>query len=273
MKMQNFIPLNQKFRREEDFNVEMSNHLHFLNVGQFEDAETEANVGIRQADIVAQGTDGILVIESQFGKADWDHWGRLEAYARLKNADVAVLLAEDFEELMIATCNLRNEDSEISWYLIQVKVNDHDEYSFIPIIQPAIDIQTERSEVEYSEFWAPIRAQGLFAGRPVPKRDEGFIIKGIRGALLTLYVNKRSANIKVEYKNEDRVEKRDRAFQLFQEHGLNLQMSKHDTPQYSQIIFPIIDKGRADIDSWEEIRNQLVAKGTLIYNKLSQVNM
>ena len=69
-----------------------------------------------RADIVAVGEDGTLVVENQFGKADWDHWGRLEAYARLKEADAAVLVAENFEELMIVTCNLRNEDSAISWY-------------------------------------------------------------------------------------------------------------------------------------------------------------
>lgn len=270
MRMQNFIPLSQKFRREEDFNSEMSNHLHFLNVGNFEDSETEANVGTRQADIVAQGSDGVLVVECQFGKADWDHWGRLEAYSRLKNADVAVLLAEDFEELMIVTCNLRNEDSEISWYLIQVKLNDHDEYSFIPIVQSAIDIQTERSDIEYSEFWSPIRAEGLFAGRPVPKRDEIWISKGVQGASLILNVNRNSTNIKVEYKKEDKVNKRDKAFLLLQE--LNFPMSKHDTPVFSQIIFPIINKGRANIDSWDEIRSLLIENATTIYNKLFQAN-
>ena len=56
--------------------------------------------------------------------------GRLEAYARLKETDVAVLVAEDFEELMIVTCNLRNEDSTIDWYLIQAQANTHEELYF-----------------------------------------------------------------------------------------------------------------------------------------------
>ncbi|MCL5029915.1 MAG: hypothetical protein M1480_12960 [Bacteroidetes bacterium] len=269
--MQDIIPLNQKFRREEDFNEEMSNHLHFLDVGDFEDSETEANVGTRQADIVAQGNDGVLVVECQFGKADWDHWGRLEAYARLKKADVAVLLAEDFEELMIVTCNLRNEDSEISWYLIQVKVNAHDEFSFIPIVQPAIDIQTERGDSEYSEFWEPIRAEGLFSGKPVPKRDEGWITKGVQGATLVLNVNKHSTVIKIDFKGEDRIEKRGKVFQILQE--LNYQMNNHETPRIAQIIIHVFDRGRADIESWDEIRNKLIEQATIIYNKLFSITI
>ena len=157
MKLQQLIPLSNIYTQEEDFSTDLADNLDALQVGDFEDPETESNVGTRRADIVAAGEDGILVIENQFGKADWDHWGRLEAYARLKKADVAVLVAEEFEELMIVTCNLRNEDSAISWYLIQAQANAHKELSFHHIARPAIDIQTEKkAEVGYSEFWAPI---------------------------------------------------------------------------------------------------------------------
>ncbi len=112
MIIQEAIALTSIYRREEDFSADLANHLHALGVGECEDAETESNVGTRKADIVAVGATGTLVVENQFGKADWDHWGRLEAYARLKEANVAALVAESFEELMIVTCSLRNEDSE-----------------------------------------------------------------------------------------------------------------------------------------------------------------
>ena len=158
MNIQQLKPLSDIYKREEEFSADLADNLEALNIGEFEDVETESNVGTRRADIVAVGEDGILVIENQFGKADWDHWGRLEAYARLKKADVAVLVAEDFEELMIVTCNLRNEDSKIDWYLIQAQANAHKELSFHHLARPAIDIQTERkAEAEESEFWAPIR--------------------------------------------------------------------------------------------------------------------
>ena len=88
-------------------------------------------------------------------------WGRLEAYARLKKADVAVLVAEHFEELMIVTCNLRNEDSKIDWYLIQAQANAHKELSFHHLARPAIDIQTERKAEAEVEFWAPVKLNRL----------------------------------------------------------------------------------------------------------------
>jgi len=93
MKTQKFIKLSKRYVREENFSTELAENLGLLDVGDFEDAETESNVGTRKADIVATGNDGILVIENQFGKADWDHWGRLEAYARLKESNVAILVA------------------------------------------------------------------------------------------------------------------------------------------------------------------------------------
>ena len=131
MKLQESILLSSIYKREDDFSADLVETLDALNVGKFEDPETESNVGTRKADIVAVGEDGgKLVVENQFDKADWDHWGRLEAYARLKKATVAVLVAEDFEDLMITTCSLRNEDSEIDWYLIQAQANTHKELSF-----------------------------------------------------------------------------------------------------------------------------------------------
>ena len=118
MKIQKTKSLTTAYSREEKFSGDLADHISHLNVGDFTDVEVESRVGTRRADIVATGDDGVLVVENQFGKADWDHWGRLESYARLKDANVAVLVAESFEELMIVTCNLRNEDSKIDWYLI-----------------------------------------------------------------------------------------------------------------------------------------------------------
>ena len=144
MKLQQSKPVSELYGREEDFSLDLSNNMAALGIGSFEDAETESKVGTRKADLVAKGDDGTLVIENQFGRADWDHWGRLEAYARLKEADVAALVAEDFEELMVVTCNLRNEDSKTDWYLIRVNASLHDELSFLHVARPAIDVQTEK---------------------------------------------------------------------------------------------------------------------------------
>lgn len=267
MNLQQLIPLSEIYPREEDFSDDLADNLDALNVGSFEDVETESTVGTRRADIVAVGEDGTLVVENQFGKADWDHWGRLEAYARLKESTVAVLVAEDFEELMITTCNLRNEDSEIDWYLIQAQVNSHKELSFHYKARPAIDIQVERNAgVEYSEFWAPIRREGLFSGKPVPVRDEGWISKSVRGISVELVARKNYCSVLLSFRGENRSVRREKTMELFPESQYNYKYG--DSPKFSGVVFPVLDKGRGNREDWDEVREKLVAMGTEIYNKI-----
>ena len=270
MKLQKSIPLSSIYKREEDFSKDLAETLDALNVGKFEDAETESNVGTRKADIVAVGEDGgKLVVENQFHKADWDHWGRLEAYARLKEATVAVLVAEDFEDLMITTCSLRNEDSEIDWYLIQAQANTHEELSFHHVVQPARDIQVEKKAgVEYSEFWAPIRQNGLFAGKPVPTRDEDWIGKGVGGVQMELRLPDSRCYIQLLFSGENRSERRDEIMELFPESEYNYEY--RESPKFASVVFPVLDKGKKDRDDWPEIREKLVSMGTDIYNKINE---
>ena len=263
------------YQREEDFSSDLADNLDALNVGKFEDAETEANVGTRRVDIVAVGIDGTLVVENQFGKADWDHWGRLEAYARLKEADVAVLVAEKFEELMVVTYNLRNEDSNVDWYLIQAQANSHNELFFHHVARPAIDIQTEKHpEVGYSEFWAPIRKGEfgeLFSGKPVPIRDEGWIPKSIRNIGVHPYLNKQDCYIQLLFTGAGRIERRDQIIELFPESDYTREY--RNSPKEAKIIFPVLNKGKNDRDDWDEIREKLVNMGTDIYNKINESDL
>ena len=266
MKLQKSIPLSSIYKREEDFSADLADTLDALNVGKFEDTETESNVGTRKADIVADGEDGVLVVENQFGKANWDHWGRLEGYARLKKAKVAVLVAEDFEDLMITTCSLRNEDSEIDWYLIQAQANTHKELSFHHVVQPARDIQVEKKAgVEYSEFWEPIRRDGLFAGKPVPVRDEGWIRKDIRNVGVCLYLNNQRCYIQLYFQS---LEHRDKVMALFPKSDYSYEYK--NSPKEIKVQFPVLDKGKNNRDDWPEIREKLVNMATDIYNKINE---
>lgn len=273
MNLQMTIPLSSIYTREEDFSTDLADNLDALRVGDFEDAETESTVGTRRADIVAVGEDRTLVVENQFGKADWDHWGRLEAYARLKKADVAVLVAEDFEELMIVTCRLRDEDSAIDWYLIQVQVNSHKELSFHHVIGPAIDIQTERkAEAEESEFWAPIReGDGLFAGKPVFIRNDGYISETTRGVQVCLHLTNHQCYIRLWIRGKNRLEHLDKVKELFRES--NYEYKDRNTATFATLMFPVLDKGRKDQDAWPEMRKKLVTMGTDIYNKINESDL
>lgn len=272
MNLQQTIPLSDIYTREEEFSSDLANTLSALNVGKFEDAETEARVGTKKADIVAIGEDGTLVIENQFGKADWDHWGRLEAYARLKEADVAVLVAEDFEELMIVTCNLRNEDSNVNWYLIQAQANSHSEIFFNHVARPAIDIQTEKKpEVVESEFWAPIRKGEfgeLFVGKPVTINNDGWIPKNIRNIGVCLFLTNQRCYVQLYFQGENPLERRDKIMELFPESDYSYEYN--DSPKQIRVQFPVLDKGKNDRDDWDEIRKELVDLGTDIFNKINE---
>jgi len=278
MKLQETMQISSIYTREEDFSDDLADNLDALRVGSFEDPETESSVGTRRADIVAVGEDGILVVENQFGKADWDHWGRLEAYARLKKADVAVLVAEDFEELMIVTCNLRNEDSAIDWYLIQAQANSHSELSFHHVVGPAIDIQTEKkAEAGESEFWAPIREGEhgeLFAGRPVPIRDDGSISKQFRGIGLRLKLGKQRCYAQLFFSGADKSERsehREMVMTLFPKSEYTYEY--REASKAVSVVFPVLDKGKKNRDTWDEIREKLVAMGTDIYNKINESDL
>ena len=274
MNLQQLIPLSDVYSSEEEFSDDLADNLDALNVGAFEDVEREANVGRREADIVAVGEDGILVVENQlgkkgeFGKANWDHWGRLEAYARLNEATVAVLVAEDFESLMIETCRLRNEESEINWYLIQAQANSHEEFFFQHIVGPTLDIRVERkTSTEYSEFWAPIREQGLFAGKQVPINTAGAIAKTVKGVRLTLQLRKHRCYVQLSFRGEDRLERREDIVKLFPNSQYDYRL--REAPKSVSVTFPVLDdKGRGNREDWDEVREKLVAKGTDIYNKI-----
>lgn len=274
MKFQEFVPLSNIYNREEDFSAELGDNLDALKVGDFEDVEIESNVGRREADIVALGEDGILVVENQFGKkgefgkANWDHWGRLEAYARLNEATVAVLVAEGFEDLMIETCRLRNEESEIDWYLIQAQANSHKEFFFQHIVRPMSDIQVERkTSTEYSEFWGPIREQGLFAGKQVPINTAGAIGKTVKGVRLTLQLRKHRCYVQLSFQGENRLEHRKDIVKLFPKPQYDYHL--REAPKSASVTFPVLDdKGKEDREDWDEVREALVAKGTEVYNKI-----
>lgn len=275
MNIQQRIPLSDIYKREEDFSADLADNLGELRVGSFEDPETESNVGTRRADIVAVGEDGTLVVENQFGKADWDHWGRLEAYARLKKADVAVLVAEDFEELMIVTCRYRDEDSAIDWYLIQAHANSHEELSFHHVVGPAIDIQTERrADIGYSEFWQPIRDGEygrLFAGKPVPISNDRWIGRTRDNVSVGLVFTNQRCYVQLYFTGANPSERRDEIMTLFPESEYRYEY--RDTPKETKVNFPAIDKGKNDPDDWDEIREKLVAMGTDIYNKINESNL
>ena len=176
---------------------------------------------------------------------------------------------------MVVTCNRRNEESNINWYLIQAQVNSHEEFSFHHVARPAIDIQIGPvTDVEYSKFWAPVRAGELgqlFAGKPVPISNEGWISKSIRNIGISLFITNQRCYIQLYFQGKDRMERRDKIMALFPESDYPYEYN--DSPKQVRVQFRVLDKGKNDRDDWDEIREALVSLGTYIYDKINESDL
>lgn len=140
--------------------------------------------------------------------------------------------------------------------------------------RPAIDIQAEeKTEGEYSEFWEPIREEnGLFAGKPVPIRDEHYISKHFCGVEMHLRLNNHECYVLLAFSGPNKAEKkehRDKIMKLFPECSYEHREAK----KAISVVFPVLNKGRKDPEYWPEMREKLVNMGTKIYNKINESNL
>jgi len=118
----------------------------------------------------------------------------------------------------------------------------------------------------FSEFWAPIRKEGLFKGKPVPIRDEGWIGKGIKGNYILLVLHNHACEMKLWFRGKDRLDRRKKIIALFPKTKYEYRL--HESPKAAQVIFPVLDKGKKDRKDWPEIREKLTSTGAKIYNKI-----
>jgi len=118
----------------------------------------------------------------------------------------------------------------------------------------------------FSEFWAPIRKEGLFKGKPVPIRDEGWIGKGIKGNYILLVLHNHACEVKLWFRGKDRLDRRKKIIALFPKTKYEYRL--HESPKAAQVIFPVLDKGKKDHEYWPGIREKLTSLGAEIYNKI-----
>jgi hypothetical protein len=124
---------------------------------------------------------------------------------------------------------------------------------------------------EYSKFWEPIRREGLFKGKPVRVRDEGWISKGIRGIDVALQIQEHKCFVIVSFKGKDRLKRRDKAVALFPD--TEYQYEVNQSPKFARVRFRVLDKGKKDREDWSEIRGRLVTLGTDVFNKIAESNI
>jgi len=120
----------------------------------------------------------------------------------------------------------------------------------------------------YSDFWEPIRREGLFKGKPVPVRDEAWIAKGIKGVTLILQLRNHKCSILLSLKGPDRTDRRDKVAKLFPKTKYEYEV--RESSKFATITFPVLDKGKKDREHWPEIRENLTKLGADIYSKIKE---
>ena len=118
----------------------------------------------------------------------------------------------------------------------------------------------------HSEFWEPIRKEGLFKGKPVPIKDEGWIGKGIKGINIILRLRNHKCSILLSLRGPDRTDRRNKVAKLFPKTKYEYEV--RESPKFATIEFPVLDKGKKDREYWPEIREKLTSTGAKIYNKI-----
>ena len=127
------------------------------------------------------------------------------------------------------------------------------------------------TKVKYSEFWAPIRKEGLFKGKPVPIKDEGWIGKSIKGINICLYLCNHKCSIPLSLKGPDRKNRIEKVAKLFPITKYKYEV--RESPKSVTIEFPVLDKGKKDREHWPEMREKLTKLGTDIYNKIKESDL
>ena len=176
------------------------------------------------------------------------------------------LLAEKTEEL----CGHKPVKNEVEQFLLaHIPIIDRSSNVFAPVrkVQVPLPSQPKGSAVHgHSEFWAPIReGDSLFAGKPVPIQNEGWIRKDIHNVEVCLYLTNQRCYIQLYFQSP---EHRDKIMALFPKPDYEYEY--RDSPKEIKAQFRVLDKGKNNREDWPEIREKLVSMGSDIYNKISK---
>lgn len=168
----NRLPLSEKWPNEEqDFTPWLANNINYLEDEDFlsmslDVRETEANVGGYFADIHATDIKGErdIIIENQYGSADYSHLGKAQLYAAGHGADIILWIAENFDDAHIDTIRWLNErtDNETGFFAITAElyqIGDSDAaITFSVVERPSkwkqLTGDLNETDRQHSQFWS-----------------------------------------------------------------------------------------------------------------------
>lgn len=165
------LGLSKKWPHEEkDFTPWLANNIEYLEDEdilsmKLDVRETEANVGGYFADIHATDIKGErdIIIENQYGSADYSHLGKAQLYAAGHGADIIIWIAEKFDDAHVDTIQWLNErtDNETGFFAISaelVQIEDSDvAISFSVVERPSTwkQLTGDMNETDHQhlQFW------------------------------------------------------------------------------------------------------------------------
>lgn len=169
------VPLREIWKNEaRDFTRWLADNIDALNEAletSFTIVGTEREVGDFSLDIIAEDTDGrLVIIENQLEKTDHDHLGKVLTYLTNLDAKTALWISSNPRDEHIKTVNWLNENTpdDIAFYLIKVEAIRIGESAAAPLFSVVAE-PTEigkdigREKKEYAErhhlrkeFWTQL---------------------------------------------------------------------------------------------------------------------
>jgi len=223
------------------------------------------------------------LVEILYGVFDDDEVLKARLKQKIKTGEVYKFISDLVSEqpLIIVAIDQRTEelDEAIDDIKGEVKVvefrtfrregisDDVNAYMFEPLkTKPGNDPDPKPDG--FSEFWAPIRKEGLFKGKPVPIKYDRWISKGIKGINISLNLHNHKCSIQLSLKGPDRKNYRDKVAKLFPKSKYEYEV--RESSKFAIIEFPVLDKGMKDRKDWPEMRKELTKLGADIYNKIKE---
>ena len=91
-------------------------------------------------------------------------------------------------------------------------------------------------------------------------------LQGVKGISLLLQLHNHACSVLLSFQGENRLDRRAKVMELFPETDYAYDL--RESPKFANIVFPVLEKGKKDRDSWDEIRAKLTSLGEDIYSKI-----
>lgn len=248
-------------------------------------AEREQSAGTFSVDLVAEDASGdTVVIESQYGRSDHDHLGKIITYLTAFEAKAAIWIVEDARPEHVRAITWLNESMSASFYLVKLEAvridNSNPAALFTLIVGPSEEgreVGKTKKELAtrhilLEKFWTQLlekakdktklhanRSPGRdsWIGGPSGKMGLGFnYVIGSDYGRVELYIDRGKDSGEENLKIFKQLEAKKEAIE--KEFGEPLDWESLDGKRACRIKKEFKEGGWADEEKWPKIQNQMI---------------